>query len=60
LTEGYQFLHAGDESGTGEVDEKDWLRQIIGFDAVMNQPNMLIGWIAGPPAKWVFELFLYL
>ncbi len=45
------FLHAGDEVTSTTINEKDWLRQIIGFDAVMKQPNMLIGWIAGPPAK---------
>jgi hypothetical protein len=51
LRAGYQFLHVGDESSSADGDEKDWLRQILGFDEVMHQPNMLIGWIAGPPAK---------
>ena len=49
---GFQFLHAGDEQNTNtDVDGKNWLREIIGFDAVMNQPNMLVGWMSGPAAK---------
>ena len=50
---GFQFLHAGDEkeTNTDVRDENYWLREIIGFDAVMNQPNMLVGWMSGQAAK---------
>ena len=46
------FLHAGDELNKNTlVDEKNWLQEVIGFDAVMKQPNMLVGWMSGPSAK---------
>jgi len=49
---GFQFLHVGDELNTNsDGGASDWIREVIGFDAVMNQPNMLIGWISGPAAK---------
>ena len=48
---GYQFLHVGDELSTSSGDGIDWVRDIIGFDGVMNQPNMLVGWISGPAAR---------
>jgi len=48
---GLQFLHTGDELSTFQANASDWIREVIGFDAVMNQPNMLIGWISGPAAK---------
>ena len=56
---GFMFLHAGDEkSSTAPVDGTNWLREIIGFDAVMKQPNMLVGWISGPAAKLAFLLLI--
>lgn len=48
---GFQFLHAGDEVDNSQISDKDWIKSIIGFDAVLKQPNMLLGWIAGPTAK---------
>ena len=49
---GFMFLHAGDELNKNTlVDEKNWLQEVIGFDAVMKQPNMLVGWMSGPSAK---------
>jgi len=50
---GFQLLRNGDEmmSTTPESPDK-WVRNIIGFDAVLKQPNMLLGWIAGPYAKY--------
>lgn len=54
-------MHAGDEVATTKVDDgKDWIRNIIGFDAVLKQPNMLLGWIAGPYAKYGAPLSLTL
>ena len=48
---GLMFLHTGDELSTFKPNASDWLREVIGFDAVMNQPNMLIGWMSGSAAK---------
>jgi hypothetical protein len=48
---GYMFLWSGDELDGTQIDEKDWVRHLLGFDAVLKQPNMLVGWIAGLPAK---------
>ena len=48
---GLMFLHTGDELSTFKANASDWLREVIGFDAVKNQPNMLIGWMSGPAAK---------
>jgi spermine oxidase len=50
--EGMQFLWNGDELDSTTFDEENWIRSVIGFDAVQNQPNMLVGWVAGLPAKY--------
>ncbi|GJQ84321.1 hypothetical protein Trydic_g5259 [Trypoxylus dichotomus] len=28
-------------------DDRDWIRYVSGFDTVLNQPNVLVGWIGG-------------
>ena len=48
------FLWTGDEDHTrGYPDDgsSDWLKSVIGFDGMINQPNMLVGWISGKPAR---------
>ncbi len=58
---GIQLLWSGDEINGQDIDETNWFRSIIGFDIVQNQPNMLIGWISGLPAKYfisiIFNIF---
>ena len=49
---GIQLLWSGDEIDGQQINATNWVHHIIGFDAVQNQPNMLIGWISGPPAKY--------
>jgi len=48
---GYMFLWSGDELDDTQIDEKNWVHNLLGFDAVLRQPNMLVGWITGLPAK---------
>jgi hypothetical protein len=49
---GFMFLWAGDENDEEQVvDETNWVRHILGFDGVLRQPNMLLGWVAGQGAK---------
>ena len=49
---GFMFLWSGDANDDEVVDEKNWVRQILGFDGVLRQANMLLGWISGQPAKY--------
>jgi spermine oxidase len=49
---GMQFLWNGDELDSTTFDEKNWVHYVLGFDVVQNQPNMLVGWMAGLPAKY--------
>jgi len=53
---GIQLLWSGDEITGQDIDETNWVRSIIGFDIVQNQPNMLIGWISGLPAKYLINI----
>ena len=48
---GFMFLWSGDELEETVVEDEDWVRHVIGFDAVLKQPNMLLGWISGQPAR---------
>jgi spermine oxidase len=48
---GIMFLNSGDELDNQVLDETNWVRHLLGFDAVLNLPNMLVGWIAGPASK---------
>ena len=51
---GFMFLWTGDEDhprGYPDDGSSDWLKSVIGFDGMINQPNMLVGWISGKPAR---------
>jgi len=50
---GFQFLWNGDEVYSQQINASNWVHYVSGFDSIINQPNMLLGWIAGPPAKYV-------
>ncbi len=52
---GMQFLWNGDELDSTTFDEKNWVHYVLGFDVVQNQPNMLVGWMAGLAAKYIFS-----
>lgn len=44
----------GDEEfGNHKEDPKNWIRSVIGLDAVLNQPNMLMAWISGESARQI-------
>ncbi len=30
----------------------NWTRHVVGFDVVIKQPNMIMAWISGEPARW--------
>jgi spermine oxidase len=49
---GIQFLWTGDELDSTKFDKKNWVHYVLGFDVVQNQPKMLVGWMAGLPAKY--------
>ncbi len=52
---GFMFLWSGDENNPrGSGKGSDWIRSVMGFDGVLNQPNMLVGWISGQPARLGF------
>ncbi len=51
---GFQFLWRGDEVAGNQINATNWVRYVFGFDSIINQPNMLVGWIAGPAAKYFF------
>ncbi len=46
------FLWNGDEKNDrGPSDGSDWIRSVMGLDGILNQPNMLVGWISGQAAR---------
>jgi len=50
---GFMFMWDGDEEiGKHKEDHKNWIRSVIGLDAVLNQPNMLMAWISGESARF--------
>ncbi len=57
---GFQFLWRGDEVAGNQINATNWVRSVFGFDSIINQPNMLVGWIAGPAAKYFFTKFIHL
>lgn len=58
-SEGVPCITTAEEDGEGEKDySKTWSHHILGFDAVINQPNMLMGWISGNAARLGKEMIL--
>lgn len=47
---GFQFLWSGDAQNEN-VSPLNWIRQLNGFDGVLQQPNMLEGFMAGQAAR---------
>ena len=46
------FLWNGDEKNDrGSSKGSDWIRSVMGLDGILNQPNMLVGWISGQAAR---------
>ena len=49
---GFMFLWNGDEKNDrGSSTGSDWIRSVMGLDGILNQPNMLVGWISGQAAR---------
>ena len=47
------FLWNGDEKNDrGSSKGSDWIRSVMGLDGILNQPNMLVGWISGQAARY--------
>jgi len=44
---GFEFLWSNDAS----YKESDWVKSIFGFDGVLKQPNILLGFIYGQAAR---------
>ena len=54
MDSGFMFLWSGDENyPRGSPKGSDWIRSVMGLDGMLNQPNMLVGWISGQPARYL-------
>ena len=34
-----------------QASEEDWYKAVLGFDEVLNSPNWLVCWLAGPEVQ---------
>lgn len=52
-SEGIQFIW---RKTTNLSQDEIWTKYITGFDSVLDQPNMLLGWVGGPGVKLMENL----
>ncbi len=50
---GYMILWKDEGRNEEKVTRQNWTRHVVGFDEVVQQPNMLMAWVSGEAARYL-------